>query len=224
MRSSQNSYDLAIITYALHLAQSPAKDSAHQKLLSFAKKDPDYTWWTQEPNRKENLTDKQSFHFFLPSSNDVETTAYALLTNVLRDEIEPSVPVLRWLISQQNEKGGFSTTQDTVIGLQALGQFAGSVSSTTVSLSADFKYGAHGIQTKSRNLKINPNNQMVLQRQDLPSTTRFVQIDVSGFGSAIIQVSWQYNLAVSAEEPAFFLNPLLGKTSNENFMQLNICT
>jgi len=39
----------------------------------------------------------------------------------------------------------------------------------------------------------------------------------------VAQISWKYNLAVSAEQPAFFMNPLVGKTSTENYLQLNIC-
>jgi CD109 antigen len=64
----------------------------------------------------------------------------------------------------------------------------------------------------------------VLQRLEVPSSAKFVEIDAKGFGTAIVQVSWQYNLAVSAEEPAFYINPQIGKTSTENFMQLNVCT
>ena len=224
LRSSQNAYEVSIITYALHLADSPAKDSAHQKLSNFAKKNSDHVWWTQELGKKENLTDKQSFHFFLPKSNDIEATSYALMSLVMRGEVEASIPVLKWLVSQQNERGGFASTQDTVIGLQALGQLASRVSTTTVSITAKFRYGTEGLETKSRSLQVNSNNGMTLQRLDLPSSTRFVEVDATGFGTAIVQVSWQYNLAVSAEEPAFFLNPILGKTSNENFLQLNICT
>lgn len=221
--SSQSAYDIAIISYALHLADSRAQEAAHQKLTNFNKKSGDFVYWSQDV-KKDNLTDKQSFHFFLPKSVDVETTSYALLTAVLRSDVESSVPIVRWLISQQNEKGGFSSTQDTVVGLQALGAFAGRVSSTTVSVAAKFNYGNEKGEIKSRTLRIGSHNSMILQRVDLPSDVRFVEVEATGFGTAVAQISWQYNLAVSGEDPAFFLNPLLGKTSNENFMQLNICT
>lgn len=227
LRSSQSPYEVAIITYALHLADSPAADSAYQTLQNMAKRSPDQTYWTTKSDEKEEkLGDKQSFHFYLPKSNDVEATSYALLTYVLRADIEASVPILRWLVNQQNEKGGYSSTQDTVIGIQALGQLAARISSTPVSITTNFKYGhdKNSVDTKTRSLRIESDNAMTLQRFDLPSNTRFVELTSSGFGSAIIQVSWQYNLAVSAEEPAFFLNPQIGKTSNENFLQLNICT
>jgi CD109 antigen len=225
LRESQSSYEVAIINYALHLYDSPAIDSAHQKLLNFATRSSDYTFWSaSDSKKKDDLTDKQSFHFFLPKSNDVEATAYALMTNVLRKDIENSIPILRWLISQQNENGGFATTQDTVVGIQSLGAFATHVASNTIQLASVFRYGAGDEPIKSRRLEVIASNQMVLQRLDLTPNTRWVEIESSGFGTAIVQVSWQFNLAVSAEEPAFFLNPQLGKTSNENFLQLNICT
>lgn len=238
LRSSSSPYEVSIITYALHLADSPAADSAYQTMQNMAKRNPDQTWWTSERNgkerngkegndgKKEGLSEKQSFHFFLPKSNDVEATSYALLTHVLRADIEPSVPILRWLVNQQNEQGGYSSTQDTVIGLQALGELASRISSTPVSITATFRYGSdkNSPDIRSRSMRIETQNAMTLQRFDLPSNTRFVELSSTGFGSAIIQVSWQYNLAVSAEEPAFFLNPQIGKTSNENFLQLNICT
>lgn len=228
LRSSSSPYEVSIITYALHLADSPAADSAYQTMQNMARRSPDQTWWTSErkDGKKEDLSDKQSFHFFLPKSNDVEATSYALLTHVLRAEIEPAVPILRWLVNQQNEKGGYSSTQDTVIGLQALAELASRISSSPVSITANFRYGSdkNSPDIRSRSMRIEPENAMTLQRFDLPSNTRFVEFTSTGFGSAIIQVSWQYNLAVSAEEPAFFLNPQIGKTSNENFLQLNICT
>lgn len=226
LRSSQSPYEVAIITYALHLADSPAADSAYQALQNMARRNPDQTHWTTDEGKEEKLGDKQSFHFYLPKSNDVEATSYALLTYVLRADIEPAVPILRWLVNQQNEKGGYSSTQDTVIGLQALGQLASRISSTPVSITSNFKYGSNknSADTKTRSMRIASDNAMTLQRFDLPSNTRHVELTSSGIGSAIIQVSWQYNLAVSAEEPAFFLNPQIGKTSNENFLQLNICT
>lgn len=48
---------------------------------------------------------------YMPQSQDVEMTAYALLTYSLRGDVAGSLPILRWLISRQNENGGYSSTQ-----------------------------------------------------------------------------------------------------------------
>ncbi|CAG2164131.1 unnamed protein product, partial [Oppiella nova] len=221
--SSRNPYDLSIITHALHLADSPYRDNAFNRLMSFAKKSPDYMWWEEDREEATNQTEKQSAHFFYPRSNDVEMTAYALLTLVARSDLENAVPVLRWLISKQNSNGGFSSTQDTVIGIQALGGLAQRISSTTVSLNVKYNYKADD-RHDTKDMKIDSNNAIVLQRIELPLSTKYVEVEASGFGAAIVQVSWQYNLAVSAEQPAFFLNPLIDKTSTENYLQLSVCT
>ena len=150
-------------------------------------------------------------------------TAYSLLTLVAKSDLENAVPVLRWLISKQNSNGGFSSTQDTVIGIQSLGALAQRISSGTVSLDVKFNYKVDD-RDDSKQLFIDSNNAIVLQRIELSPSTKYVDIEARGFGSAIVQVSWQYNLAVSAEQPSFFLNPLIDKTSTENYLQLSVCT
>jgi len=46
-----------------------------------------------------------------PNSVDVEMTAYALLTYMQRGLVEDGLPILHWLISQQNDQGGFASSQ-----------------------------------------------------------------------------------------------------------------
>lgn len=56
------------------------------------------------------------------SSDAIEASAYAVLAQ-LELEKEPSEetlesvqPIVRWLMKKQNRNGGFSSSQDTVIG------------------------------------------------------------------------------------------------------------
>lgn len=221
-RTTRNPYEIAIITYALHLQESPSKDAAYQRMLSFARRTTDFTWWTDSNEQGEqNTTDKQSAHWFLPKSTEIEMTAYGLMTLVLRGDIEGAIPVMRWLVSKQNSNGGFASTQDTVIAIQALGMMASRITSNSLNLDVKF----HHFDTVPRTvpMSIVNDNSMVFQKVNLPKQTRFVEVEASGFGFGVVQVSWKYNLAVSAEQPAFFMNPLVGKTSTENYLQLNIC-
>ncbi|CAM6001992.1 unnamed protein product, partial [Sphagnum balticum] len=222
--STRKPYEMALTAFALELAESRFKDNAYNRLMSTAKKTSEYTWWADDDIPETNLTDKQSAHFFYPQSNDVEGTAYALLTLVSRGDIENAIPVLKWLISKQNSNGGFSSTQDTVVGIQALGALASRISTSTVSIDVTFKYKSDDDQERSKQMRIDSNNAMVLQRIELPATTKYITVQSSGFGSAILQVSWQYNLAVSAEQPSFYLSPQRDKTSTENYLQLSVCT
>ncbi|RWS28913.1 CD109 antigen-like protein, partial [Leptotrombidium deliense] len=223
LKKTKSAYVTTILTYALHLLDSPSHDAAFEKMLSISNTHQDYMWWSDSVQA--SSTDKQSSHFYLPKVTDIEATAYALLTLVARSDISKSIAVMRWLISQQNSNGGFSSTQDTVIGLQALGELASRISTTTMDITAKFTFGES--DEKQREMRIANQNAMVLQIYEVPTHKRipaYVEIEAVGFGTAVVQVSWSYNLAVSAEEPAFFLNPLLGVRSTENFLQLNVCT
>lgn len=219
LRTTSDPYVVSLVTYALHLSGHSAQNGAFQKLLSLATREDDTTYW-KDPALAVNTTDKQSDYFFKPSFKDVEMTSYALLTLTERGDIGNAIPVMRWLVSKQNENGGYSSTQDTVIGIQALARLAARVVSQTIAVDASVKYG----DGRSRLLRISSGNALVLQRLELPSDLKYVEIEATGFGVAVLQVSWSFNLAVSSESPSFFLNPLLDKTSTENYLQLSVCT
>ncbi|KAG0433503.1 hypothetical protein HPB47_019855, partial [Ixodes persulcatus] len=220
LRTQSDPYVVAVVTYALHLSGHRARDGAFQKLLSLATREDDMVFWKDPGVTPVNTTDKQSDFFFKAHFKDVEMTAYALLTLMERGDVSAAIPVMRWLVSKQNANGGYSSTQDTVIGIQALARLAASVVSQTIAVDASVKYG----DGRKRTLKIHSGNALVLQRIELPSDLKYVEIESSGFGVAVIQVSWSFNLAVSSEAPAFFLNPLLDKTSTESYLQLSVCT
>lgn len=59
----------------------------------------------ERPNDKKNPWVEE------PNSVDVEMTAYALLTYLQRGLVEDGLPILHWLVSQQNEQGGFASSQ-----------------------------------------------------------------------------------------------------------------
>lgn len=42
---------------------------------------------------------------------NIEMTSYALLTFVARGDLTNAYPVIRWLVSQRDPKGGFISTQ-----------------------------------------------------------------------------------------------------------------
>lgn len=64
-------------------------------------------WW----KRMEKKSDADNPHAKSPNSVDVEMTGYALLTYLERGLVEDCMPVMSWLLSQQNSGGGFASTQ-----------------------------------------------------------------------------------------------------------------
>ncbi|NXU64132.1 CO5 protein, partial [Horornis vulcanius] len=54
----------------------------------------------------------------------VETTAYALLTALLRGDENYAKPIIKWLSEEQRYGGGFYSTQDTINALEALTEYS----------------------------------------------------------------------------------------------------
>lgn len=56
---------------------------------------------------------------------DLESTAYAfLMLNQMNQSVSDLSPIIRWISSQQKSNGGFYSTQDTVLSLEAIAEFA----------------------------------------------------------------------------------------------------
>lgn len=270
--ANESPYDLAMITYALQLAdrQEPA-DRAYEQLWLKAQEANDMVWWerkklteskesgklineseselndfdivskeprkavvAQQPPLKPfvNLT-QQSSHLLTPDGLSVEMTSLALMSTVRRGELERALPIVKWLTSQQNSNGGFASTQDTVLAIEALAAFAeaNAALKQPQSVDIDLVYprgltdGRSPIRRNNiEQLLISQTNSLVQQQTRLPDNTSWVQIRATGTGTAVVYVSWQYNLLVSAEKPAFYLNPIVDKTSNSNYLQLSVCT
>ncbi|XP_011863302.1 PREDICTED: CD109 antigen-like isoform X2 [Vollenhovia emeryi] len=215
MEGLNDTYALSLCAYALNLAKHPYETSAFNLLESKTTTKQDLKWWSK-PIPKDN----KNPHYSLPRSVDVEMTSYALLLYLRRNLVADAIPVMKWLVKQRNTEGGFASTQDTVIGLQALAKLAEKLSRDTSSVRITFKYEDKG----QGSISINSGNSMILQKHVLPSKTRFVNITASGKGFVLVQVSYQYNLNVTGAFPLFTLDPQVDKNSNANHLQLSICS
>ena len=112
--AEEDTYTLAIVTYALHLSNHPQKDAAFRLLDSVAKlnSDSNLRWWGKslEEFEEENPWTNA------PNSVNIQMTSYALLTIVNRiglkgasgSTVDDALPVLEWLLQQQNSNGGKS--------------------------------------------------------------------------------------------------------------------
>ncbi|XP_063290910.1 ovostatin-like [Pelobates fuscus] len=147
---------------------------------------------------------------FFPSplaSQEVETAAYVLLAHtmgrsVTQEDKNTMAEISRFLVQQQNSYGSFRSTQDTVVALQALAEFAKHI----------FTPNSHNtVQVNSRNRKIaqidvNQENRLVVQRQPLPSVNGQYDIVVGGSGCCLVQSTVRYNIPVPKENSAFALS------------------
>ncbi|KYN22068.1 hypothetical protein ALC57_05544 [Trachymyrmex cornetzi] len=217
MEGLNDTYALSLCAYALNLAKHPYETSAFNFLESKAVTNQDLKWWSK-PIPKDN----KNPHYSLPRSVDVEMTSYALLSYLKRNLITDAIPVMKWLVKQRNTEGGFASTQDTVIGLQALAKLAEKLSKNTSSVEIMYKYDEGEGQGGYMNIR--GDNSIILQKKMLPTKTRYVNITASGKGFVLVQVSYQYNLNVTGAFPLFTLDPQVDKNSNANHLQLSICS
>ena len=182
-------YTAAIVSYALEIAGSDEADAAHRKLMAMADKtDGGLSWGSAPPvaaGPETRPRDQAPAH---PGrSAAVETTGYAALALLERGDMISASNAGRWLVNQRNAYGGYGSTQDTVVGLQALTQFAVHAS-TDVNMSVTLSAG--GWKEK---LNINPENADVLHILEAPAGAD-VRVTGSGRGQVVVQAVRRFNI------------------------------
>ncbi|XP_033643191.1 complement C3-like [Asterias rubens] len=118
-------YAIAITAYALALANSNKADEALTMLKDIATYDraTNYRHWGADDSSF-GAGPKPYWYINRPKAIDVEMTSYALLALLQLDDLPYSHAIVNWLTEQENYEGGFVSTQDTVIALQALSEYA----------------------------------------------------------------------------------------------------
>ena len=198
--SIEDAYTLAITSYSLELANSPAAGDACQKLLALAKDGENGIYWGDETEPPEPVQAEVGLLPRVPYQQNrsavIETTAYAMLALIDHGDRLNAGRAGQWLVTQRNAFGGFDSTQDTVVGLQALTSYAGS-QKADVDLFVNVKAGSF-----SKDIHISPDNFDVLQLVELPIDTK-VTVSSHGKGEVIGQVVRRFNITSPDElQPA----------------------
>lgn len=211
-----DNYSLAIATYALQLAKHGSKDAFLAKLDSKATNKDGMKHWIKQIAE----SDQKSPWNERPNAVNVEMSAYALQALIIAGLDSDAIPIMKWLVTQRNENGGFQSTQDTVVGLQALSKLAAKiyVPNNNVQINMEYSEGT------AAQLSVNPGNSLILQKYDLPSNVKDIEVTANGRGFAILQISYRYNLNVTGAWPRFVLDPQVNRNSNKDFLQLTVCT
>ncbi|XP_078607169.1 CD109 antigen-like isoform X4 [Branchiostoma floridae x Branchiostoma japonicum] len=221
--SETDVYTVVTMTYALTLAGSSMKDAAFQKMNSLATTEGGQKYWkkpesTAPPPVSDDLMWTPPYHD--PPSADVEMTAYALLTYLARDDMIDGIPIMKWLSEQRNAYGGYSSTQDTVVGLQALAYFAAGVRAggldMTVTITSDTDAAF------SHTFTVNDQNAIVLQQVEIPNLTGTLTARAQGTGMGLLQLFVRYNVDVVDPTPSFNLVATV-KDSDNNFVTCETC-
>ncbi|XP_045067653.1 alpha-2-macroglobulin-like isoform X2 [Coregonus clupeaformis] len=178
-----NTYTTALLAYTFTLAgDMETRAQLLQHLNTISLQEGGLLHWSQSSSETS-------------PSLEVEISAYVLLASLSASPLSTSdlgyaSRIVRWLVRQQNAYGGFSSTQDTVVALQALALYStrvfsrGGASTVTVQSPSGHQYLFY----------VNQNNKLLYQERALQDTEGKYSIEVKGSACASVQVALHYNI------------------------------
>lgn len=203
--SIEDPYSLALVTYALELGDSDRAGDAMEALMAKAIEDENGLHWggagvkpfKEEPaGEARDLGNESMLPDMLPNL-DIEATGYGALALIEAGDRINAAQAAKWLAGRRNSQGGFGTTQDTVVALQALIEYAG-MGAKDANLTVTVKAGA-----LNETLKITPQNFDVTQVLEVPAGVE-VELKAVGKGEAVVQGVRRYNLPAAEEAKSVF--------------------
>uniref|UniRef100_A0A8P4KRQ9 Alpha-2-macroglobulin n=1 Tax=Dicentrarchus labrax TaxID=13489 RepID=A0A8P4KRQ9_DICLA len=181
-----NTYTTALLAYVFTLA-GDMETRAHllKHLDTVALNQGGFLHWSQTATETS-------------ASLSVEISSYVLLAKLSAsptpEDLGYAARIVRWLTGQQNYYGGFSSTQDTVVALQALALYStlvfspgGSSTVTVQSPSGQLTFG------------VNQDNKLLYQEEVLKDITGKYSLVVQGNACASVQISIHYNIPTPAD-------------------------
>ncbi|KAL7831784.1 hypothetical protein AOLI_G00293320 [Acnodon oligacanthus] len=182
-----NTYATALLAYTFSLAgEHDAREQMLKKLDSVAISGDGRLHWSQSASDDSG-------------SLAVEISSYVLLAVLTTAEVTAADlgyanRIVSWLVRQQNPYGGFSSTQDTVVALQALALYSIKVyssdgSSTVTVQSAD---------KESHHFDVNQDNKLLYQERPLQDVPGKYSISVKGSTCVSVQMALFYNIPIPA--------------------------
>lgn len=203
-------YAVALSTYAFTLLGHSKADYWVKMLMDRATRHNDLLWWEDKTKPSMSLS--------------IEITAYAVLTLVKlggEENMVHALKAVRWMSKQRNAEGGFSSTQDTVLALEALTKYAAAMSNNNTDLSVlvtasevDHVYRTHN------------DNRMVLTQIKLPVLPTIVEIFAEGEGCVLVQSNIKYNVLHATGTDAFDLSVIAHSEASENecsVQEITVC-
>lgn len=206
-----DNHAIAVSAYALVLGKHKGATHYLSYLKSKAKSQEGKTYWTKdlEPSLSEAEAN---------ISVMVEIAAYALLAFLKSGDKDYALTIMHWLTSKRNSEGGFYSTQDTIISLQALAEIAKVFHSPVTDMNIRLSY-----QATRKNIKIDESNRLNLQDFELPSVTRRIGVNANGTGIALLNVWSSYSTKSETSVEAFSIIPKLLYSKHDGIFYLKAC-
>ncbi|KAM4618032.1 alpha-2-macroglobulin-like protein 1 [Discoglossus pictus] len=196
-----NVYTEALLAFTFTLSgETQLRQSMLEKLEKQAVRRAGQMYWKRKS--LPSLSGSQYWHH--ASSAEVELTSYVLLalvsgSSVQKHEVTKASQIVNWLIKQQNAYGGFSSTQDTVVALQALSRYAQATFSEQGAVTVTVR-GHTGFEQK---FHVDERNRLLLQSVPLPDVPGEYTVTSAGSGCVYVQTVLRYNVPPLKNVTAF---------------------
>ncbi|XP_043736825.1 alpha-2-macroglobulin-like protein 1 isoform X2 [Cervus elaphus] len=201
--STTNLYTQALLAYTYSLAGDMyVRNILLEKLDQQAIISGESIHWSRKPASTSDVSPWSQ-----PEAVDVELTAYVLLTLLSKDdltqkELSKATGIVAWLTKQQNAYGGFSSTQDTVVALQALAKYA----TAAYVRSEEVNLAVKSTQNFQHTFNVQAANRLVFQQEMLPHIPGVYTLEASGQGCVYAQTVLRYNILPPKTVEAFSLS------------------
>uniref|UniRef100_A0A8C0JE93 C4a anaphylatoxin n=1 Tax=Chelonoidis abingdonii TaxID=106734 RepID=A0A8C0JE93_CHEAB len=171
-----NFYSVAISAYALALVKHNSSEAKRAELIL----------------REISTLDAAMQQRYWGNDEDavsIEATAYALLQTLCQKDIKYAEPIATWLIEKRKYGGGYCSTQDTVVALEALSQYSiqtieSDPTILNLALNLPGRHRKHYFNLNSNNVQIQEELQF-----DLGSK---VEVTVKGQGNGTLSIQKIY--------------------------------
>lgn len=193
LEERQRPLTAAITAYALALAGSEWSREFNMKLMDHVKTDSQgLKYWDHAEEEAFGEHDKPYWYTKKPGALAVETTAYALLTQLTLNDVTASNPIVAWLLQQREEHGSFVSTQDTVIALQALSEY--SIKSFSAILDMTCHVRSEVDEQFQKTFSLTREDALVLKSVPKVPTGGKLLFEASGTGIGVMHVDVRFNV------------------------------
>jgi hypothetical protein len=189
IENSKDSSFYATFLFAYAEALSGKEDAANERIKSVR-------------DRAIKKGNAEHFHDVnATQSQDIETSAYAVLSILISGGNAADVlPIIQYITQNMNTRGGFYSTQDTVVALQALGQFSKLTFKDKVDITVKTTGGLEN------EIQISEEDKLIVKRYKVESVPSEVNVEAKGTGCAVIQSVRRYNTKTPPEKRNFNLD------------------
>ncbi|XP_050045320.2 pregnancy zone protein-like isoform X4 [Dermacentor andersoni] len=205
-----SAHNLALSAYAAALAGHESAKEYLEKLESIAVHKGGLTYWSNAGKKGPSV------------SADVETAAYAVLAYLKlnpQENLNKAQPIVRWMATKRNSRGGFPSTQDTVLGLQALSAFATFVSKDPVDITV--KVDGNDV---SESYDLKEDTKLVVQEKKVVNLPNKLTSEATGPGCALVSTTLKYNVHTPPKSEGFELTATPTQEASDcNDHKLKIC-